>query len=490
MFESLGQRFTKVFSGLRGQINETELRNIQAEITAALIDSDVSVNVADDFGSAVYRKAVNQLELLKKSINPYASVFEIVNQELIQILGGNQRRMQFAKKPPTIILLMGLQGSGKTSFAGKLALHLKSSGNTPLLVAADLARPNAVDQLKIVGEQVNVPVFAPAAGNGVGNPVLVARDSINFAREKLHNFVIVDTAGRLGIDAALINELILIKKEINPTESFFVLDAMLGQSAADVAQNFHAQVGFDAVVLTKLDGDAKGGAALSVVSKTGKPIIFSAVGEKTSDIEYFYPDRIASRILGKGDIATLAEKTAAAVPQDLTEKLTEKFVSGADFTLTDFLAQLGAMKNMGSISKLMGLIPGMNPKMQQQVSGLDDAELVRTRAIIESMTPAERENPEILNGSRRARIAKGSGRAVSEINRLIDRFSQAQKMMKQMKNNPGKQNLISKNLPGLPNNFPAGLNMNAPQINSNTVANKRKKSRSGNPAKRALEENL
>ena len=489
MFESLGQRFTKVFSGLRGQINESELRNIQAEIAAALIDSDVSVNVANDFGSAVYRKAVNQLELLKKSINPYASVFEIVNQELIQILGGNQRRMQFAKKPPTIILLMGLQGSGKTSFAGKLALHLKSSGNTPLLVAADLARPSAVDQLRIVGEQVNVPVFAPAAGSGVGNPVLVARDSINFAREKLHNFVIVDTAGRLGIDAALINELILIKKEINPTESFFVLDAMLGQSAADVAQNFHTQVGFDAVVLTKLDGDAKGGAALSVVSKTGKPIIFSAVGEKASDIENFYPDRIASRILGKGDIATLAEKTAAAVPQDLTEKLTEKFVSGADFTLTDFLAQLGAMKNMGSISKLMGLIPGMNPKMQQQVSGLDDAELVRTRAIIESMTPAERENPEILNGSRRARIAKGSGRAVSEINRLIDRFSQAQKMMKQMKNNPGKQNLISKNLPGLPNNFPAGLNMNAPQINSNTVANKRKKSRSGNPAKRALEEN-
>lgn len=478
MFEALGQRFAKVFSGLRGQVNESELKNIQSEISTALIDSDVSVEVAKSFSEAVYQKASEQIDSLRKSVNPYLIIQEIVNQELINILGGNQRRMQFSKKPPTIILLMGLQGSGKTSFAGKLARHLKSSGNTPLLVAADLARPNAVDQLKIIGEQVNVPVFAPELGNGVGEPILVAKESIKIAQDKLHNFVIVDTAGRLAIDTALINELNSIKAQINPTETFFVLDAMLGQSAADVAEKFQSQVGFDAVVLTKLDGDAKGGAALSVVTKTGKPIIFSAVGEKPDDLESFYPDRIASRILGRGDIATLAEKTAAAVPTELNEKLTQKIASGQEFTLTDFLAQLAAIKNMGSISKLMGLIPGMNAKMQQQVSGFDDAELVRTRAIIESMTPAERENPNILNGSRRARIAKGSGRAVSEINRLVDRFSQAQKMMKQMKNNPL----------GTANNLP-GLNMNIPNNISLPSPAKRKKSRSGNPAKRALEEN-
>jgi len=469
MFEALGQRFSKIFSGLRGQINESDLTQIRQELSAALIDSDVAVEVANSFATKVFEKISAQLQELKKSVNPHATILEIVNQELTAILGGNQRRLQFAKKPPTIILLMGLQGSGKTSFSAKLALNLKTSGNTPLLVAADLQRPNAVDQLKVVGDSVNVPVFAPFAGSGQGEALQVVKDSLKYAQDKLHNFVIIDTAGRLAVDEKLISELRQIKQLVNPTESLFVLDAMLGQSAAEVARIFQDQVGFDAIVLSKLDGDAKGGAALSVVTRTGKPIMYASVGEKPTDLENFYPDRIASRILGKGDIASLAEKAAAVVPAELNEKLTTKLVTGERFTLTDFLAQLSAMKNMGSISKIMGLLPGMNAKMTQQVNNFDDAEIVRTKAIIESMTPAEREDPSILNGSRRARIAKGSGRAVSEINRLVERFSQAQKVMRQMKQNPKAFASLAPNMPveSIP---------------------KRKKSRSGNPAKRALEE--
>jgi len=469
MFEALGQRFSKIFSGLRGQINESDLTQIQQELSAALIDSDVAVEVANSFATKVFEKISAQLQELKKSVNPHATILEIVNQELTAILGGNQRRLQFAKKPPTIILLMGLQGSGKTSFSAKLALNLKTSGNTPLLVAADLQRPNAVDQLKVVGDSVNVPVFAPFAGSGQGEALQVVKDSLKYAQDKQHNFVIIDTAGRLAVDEKLISELRQIKQLVNPTESLFVLDAMLGQSAAEVARIFQDQVGFDAIVLSKLDGDAKGGAALSVVTRTGKPIMYASVGEKPTDLENFYPDRIASRILGKGDIASLAEKAAAVVPAELNEKLTTKLVTGERFTLTDFLAQLSAMKNMGSISKIMGLLPGMNAKMTQQVNNFDDAEIVRTKAIIESMTPAEREDPSILNGSRRARIAKGSGRAVSEINRLVERFSQAQKVMRQMKQNPKAFASLAPNMP----------------VESNP---KRKKSRSGNPAKRALEE--
>ncbi len=469
MFEALGQRFSKIFSGLRGQINESDLTQIRQELSAALIDSDVAVEVANSFATKVFEKISAQLQELKKSVNPHATILEIVNQELTAILGGNQRRLQFAKKPPTIILLMGLQGSGKTSFSAKLALNLKTSGNTPLLVAADLQRPNAVDQLKVVGDSVNVPVFAPFAGSGQGEALQVVKDSLKYAQDKQHNFVIIDTAGRLAVDEKLISELRQIKQLVNPTESLFVLDAMLGQSAAEVARIFQDQVGFDAIVLSKLDGDAKGGAALSVVTRTGKPIMYASVGEKPTDLENFYPDRIASRILGKGDIASLAEKAAAVVPAELNEKLTTKLVTGERFTLTDFLAQLSAMKNMGSISKIMGLLPGMNAKMTQQVNNFDDAEIVRTKAIIESMTPAEREDPSILNGSRRARIAKGSGRAVSEINRLVERFSQAQKVMRQMKQNPKAFASLAPNMPveSIP---------------------KRKKSRSGNPAKRALEE--
>jgi signal recognition particle subunit SRP54 len=339
-------------------------------------------------------------------------------------------------------------------------------------VAADLQRPNAVNQLKVVGESAGIAVFAPEVGNGAGDPVAVAKAGIKYAVDKVHNFVIVDTAGRTGIDDLLMQQIIDVRDAITPDEIFFVVDAMTGQDAAKTAKAFSDGVGFDAVVLTKLDGDARGGAALSIVEMTGKPIIFASTGEKISDFTLFHPDRMASRILGKGDIASLAEQAKSAIPEQAAQKLEEKFAKGEDFTFEDFLSQLEAMKNMGSMSKLMGLLPG-TAGMKKQIENFDESELVRTRAIIESMTPLERNNPKVLNGSRRARIARGSGRAVSEINALVDRFGQAQKMMKQMRGG-------SMPMPM------AGLGR-PPKIAQSNVKSK-KKSRSGNPAKRAIEE--
>jgi signal recognition particle subunit SRP54 len=343
-------------------------------------------------------------------------------------------------------------------------------------VASDLQRPNAVTQLQVVGDSIKVPVFAPEAGNGVGDPVKVAKAGLQFAKDKVHNFVIVDTAGRLGIDQELMQQAINVRDAINPDEIFFVVDAMIGQDAVRTAKAFADGVGFDAVVLTKLDGDARGGAALSIVEITGKPIIFAATGEKVSDFDLFYPDRMASRILGMGDVASLAEQAKKAMSGDTAAKLEGKFISGEDFTFEDFLSQLEAMKNMGSMSKLMGLLPGAGA-MKKQMENFDEGELVRTRAIIESMTPLERNNPKVLNGSRRARISRGSGRAISEINSLVERFSQAQKVMKQMRNG------AMPSIPGM-----AGMNT-MPKIAKNNPPAK-KKSRSGNPAKRAAEEGL
>ena len=379
--------------------------------------------------------------------------------------------MRHAKTGPTVILLTGLQGAGKTSLAGKLAKYLKDQGNTPLLVASDLQRLNAVTQLQVVGQSISVPVFAPEPGNGVGDPVAVAKAGLQFAKDKIHNFVIVDTAGRLGVDQELMQQVIRVRDAVSPNETLFVVDAMIGQDAVVTAKAFAEGVGFDAIVLTKLDGDARGGAALSIVEVTGKPIIFAATGEKVSDFDLFYPDRMASRILGMGDVASLAEQAKRSMSTDTAAKLEQKFASGDDFTFEDFLAQLEAMKNMGSMSKLMGLLPGSGA-MKKQMENFDEGELVRTRAIIESMTPQERADPKVLNGSRRARISRGSGRAISEINSLVERFSGAQKMMKQMRNG---------GMPGIP-----GLG-GMPKIAKNNPPPK-KKSRSGNPAKRAAEE--
>ena len=472
MFEALGQRFTKLFSGLRGKVSLSQLNDFAADVKTALLDSDVALSVAESFSNQILEKFTQNSDVINRSTNPSQKIFEIVNQQLVEILGGSARRVRYAKVAPTVILLTGLQGAGKTSLAGKLAHYLKSEGNTPILVAADLQRPNAVNQLQVIGQSVKIPVFAPEPGNGVGDPVSVAKDGVQYAREKLHNFVIVDTAGRTGIDQELMTQIVNVRDAVKPDEIFFVVDAMTGQDAALSAKAFSEGVGFDAVVLTKLDGDARGGAALSIVSLTGKPIIFASTGEKIADFDLFYPDRMASRILGMGDVASLAEQAKRAMPEEMSKKLEDKFTKGEDFTFEDFLSQLEAMKNMGSMSKLLGLLPG-SAGMKKQIDNFDESELVRTRAIIQSMTPQERNEPKILNGSRRSRIARGSGRAVSEINSLVERFTQAQKMMKQMR---------SGNLPaGMPNL--GGLPKMAQPSNT-----PKKKSRSGNPAKRALEQ--
>ena len=474
MFEALGQRFTSLFSGLRGKVSQAQLVDFLSDIKNALLDSDVALLVADKFSKQVLEEFNNQAELINKSTNPSQKIFEIINAQLTQILGGSERRLKYAKVAPTVILLTGLQGAGKTSLAGKLANYLKLQGNTPLLVAADLQRPNAVNQLQVLGESTKIPVFAPEPGNGVGDPISVAKAGVKFAKEKLHNFVIIDTAGRTGVDQELMNQVTNIRDAVTPDEIFFVVDAMTGQDAAVTAKAFADGVGFDAVVLTKLDGDARGGAALSIVEITGKPIIFASTGEKIADFDLFYPDRMASRILGMGDVASLAEQAKRSMPEETSKKLEDKFIKGEDFTFEDFLSQLEAMKNMGSMSKLMGLLPGA-AGMKKQIENFDESELVRTRAIIQSMTPMERKDPKVLNGSRRSRIAVGSGRAVSEINSLVERFTQAQKMMKQMRGG----------------NMPAGLpnigSMPKPQQSNNIP---KKKSRSGNPAKRALEEGI
>ena len=479
MFDSLSAKFSSALTSLRsrGRIKAGDIDEIVAEIRTALIESDVALVVADTFTATIKELSLGSLEQINKSTNPANGIFEIVNSELVKILGGETRRIRMAKKAPTVIMLVGLQGAGKTSLAGKLALYLKNQGNTPLLVASDLQRPNAVNQLQQVGASVGIPVFAPEPGNGVGDPVKVAQAGKKFAEDKLHNFVIVDTAGRLGVDEELMSQASRIRDAVKPDETLFVVDAMLGQDAVRTASSFLEGVGFDGVVLTKLDGDARGGAALSIVSLTGRPIMFAATGEKPSDFDLFHPDRMASRILGLGDVATLAEQAKAAFDPDLSKKFEEKYAAGDDFTLIDFLSQLQAMKKMGSMTKMLGMLPGMNSgAMKKQLDNFDEGDLVKTEAIIQSMTPAERHDVKILNGMRRARIAKGSGRAVSEVNNLVDRFTTAQKMMRQMRKGGG-----------LPAGMPAMPGMPA-LPKTNKALPPKKKSKSGNPAKRAAEQ--
>lgn len=486
MFESLSEKFSSAFSTLRGKgrISESDIADICEEIRLALLDADVSLTVVDDFISRIRDKSLAALPEIRTRTNQSQEIYGIVNAELVAILGGASRRIRFAKNPPTVIMLAGLQGSGKTTLAGKLALFLKEQGNTPLLIAADLQRPNAVTQLQLLGESIGVPVHAPEFGNGKGDPVKVAESGIAFAKSKLHNFVIVDTAGRLGIDEELMKQASHIKKAVTPDEVLFVVDAMIGQDAIRTAQAFDAGVGFDAVVLTKLDGDAKGGAALSVSEGTKKPILFASSGEKLSDFDYFYPERMASRILGLGDIATLAEQAKRSIDSETAQRLEAKLVSGEDFTLEDFLEQIQAMKKMGSMSKILGMLPGANSAaMKKQINALDDDELIRTQAIVQSMTPAERRNPKILNGSRRSRIARGSGRTVTEVNNLVDRFSAAQKVMKQMRSGGGAP-VGFPAMPGIPG--APGLGAVANRAKAQIPA--KKKSRSGNPAKRAQED--
>jgi signal recognition particle subunit SRP54 len=483
MFESLGNRFSNAFASLRsrGKLSNSDISNVCQEIRQALLDADVALSVVEDFVSKIEVQAKAALTDLQAGANQAQVIFEIVNKELVELLGSQARRVRLAKVAPTVIMLAGLQGAGKTTLAGKLAKYFADQGDTPIMVASDLQRPNAVTQLQVVGQNAGIPVFAPQPGNGVGNPVEVAREGIAFAKAKLHNIVIVDTAGRLGVDQELMQEAKDIRDAISPDEILFVVDAMTGQDAVRTAQAFQDGVGFDGVVLTKLDGDARGGAALSIVTQTGKPIMFASTGEKLADFDLFHPDRMASRILGMGDVATLAEQAKKAFSGEGAAKMEEKFARGDDFTLEDFLEQISAMSKMGSMGKILGMLPGAGA-MKKQIENFDESEIVRTKAIVQSMTPTERRDPKVLNGSRRARIAAGSGRQVSEVNSLVERFTQAQKMMKQMRN--GK----------VPAGMPAGMGlppgaaipgMSAPKKGNQPP---KKKSRSGNPAKRAAEE--
>jgi signal recognition particle subunit SRP54 len=431
VFETLSDRLTKVFSSLRGQgrLSAADIDATCREIRIALLEADVALPVVRQFIAHVKERASGAE--VSEALNPAQQVIKIVNEELVAILGGEARRLRFAKVAPTVIMLAGLQGSGKTTLAAKLALWLRRQGNTPMLVAADLQRPNAVQQLQVLGEQAGVPVFAPSPGNGSGDPVDVARLSIDEARHKLHNTVIIDTAGRLGIDAEMMGQAAAIRDAVDPDEILFVVDAMIGQDAVTTAQAFLDGVGYDGVVLTKLDGDARGGAALSIAQITGRPVMFASSGEKLEDFDLFHPDRMASRILDLGDILTLIEQAERTFDQDQAAEMAGKLASGEGFTLEDFIQQLAMVRKLGPIGNVLNMLPGA-AQNRELLSQVNEKDLDRAAAIVNSMTRAERLNPKIINGSRRARIAAGSGVAVGEVSSLITRFLEAQKMMKQM----------------------------------------------------------
>ena len=430
MFDTLSERLSGTLANLRGKgrLSEADIDATARELRIALLEADVALPVVRGFIARIKERAKGAE--VSGALNPAQQVVKIVNDELVAILGGETRRIALAKEPPSVIMLAGLQGSGKTTLAGKLANWLKGQGHTPLLVAADLQRPNAVNQLQIVGERAGVPTFAPEPGNGVGDPVDVARRGVQHARDKMFDVVIIDTAGRLGVDEVLMRQAADIRDATSPDETLFVVDAMIGQDAVATAEAFRDGVGFTGVVLTKLDGDARGGAALSVREVTGQPILFASNGEKLADFDVFHPDRMASRILGMGDLLTLIEQAEQAFDQEQTAKAAAKMGTG-ELTLEDFLEQMLAVRKMGPIGNILGMLPGA-AQMKDALAQVDDKQLDRVQAIIRGLTPAERAEPKIINGSRRLRIANGSGVSVSEVNDLVDRFFDARKMMKQM----------------------------------------------------------
>jgi signal recognition particle subunit SRP54 len=430
VFDTLSERLSGTLANLRGKgrLSDADIDATAREIRIALLEADVALPVVRSFIARVKERAKGAE--VSGALNPAQQVVKIVNEELVAILGGETRRIRLAKEPPSVIMLAGLQGSGKTTLAGKLAHWLKNQGHTPLLVACDLQRPNAVNQLQIVGERAGATTFAPEPGNGVGDPVDVARRGIAHARDKHYDIVIVDTAGRLGVDEELMRQAADIRDAVSPDETLFVVDAMIGQDAVATAEAFRDGVGFTGVVLTKLDGAARGGAALSVREVTGEPILFASNGEKLADFDVFHPDRMASRILGMGDLLTLIEQAEQAFDQEQTAKAAAKISTG-ELTLEDFLEQMLAVRKMGPIGNILGMLPGAG-QMKDALAQVDDKQLDRLQAIIRGMTPAERADPKIINGSRRLRIANGSGVAVSEVNDVVNRFFEARKMMKQM----------------------------------------------------------
>ncbi len=426
MLEALGERLGAIFArlGSRGKLTESDVNEVAREVRVALLEADVNLSVAKEFVNAIKEKAVGA-EVLA-SLTPAQSVIKIVHEELVALMGGAEARLQFADAPPTVIMLVGLQGSGKTTQAGKLALRLKEQGRRTLLVAADVYRPAAIAQLQTLGKQIDLPVYSESASD----PVAIAKNGVAEAKRLGIPTVIVDTAGRLQIDAQLMDELDNIKFATRPNEILFVADAMTGQEATAVAKVFDERLGITGIVLTKMDGDARGGAALSIFKVTGAPIKFVGVGEKLSALEPFYPDRLASRILGMGDVLTLIEKTQSVYSIEQAKELETKFRKN-EFTLDDFLAQLRTVRKMGSMSDILKMIPGMSKALPKDFE-IDEKDIGRIEAIICSMSSAERRRPDILNASRRRRIALGSGTHVADVNRLVKQFEQSRQMMKQM----------------------------------------------------------
>ena len=440
-FESLSEKITGVFKRLKnkGKLSESDVKTAMREVRLALLEADVNYKVAKDFTNKITERAVG--EMVMESLTPAQMVIKIVNEELVALMGGDSARIEFSSKPPTVIMMCGLQGSGKTTHSGKLAKMLKAQNHRPLLVACDIYRPAAIEQLKVVGKNADVPVFEM----GKENPVKIAESAIRHARDYGHDIVILDTAGRLHIDEELMGELERVKSAVNPSEILLVIDSMTGQDAVNVAKSFNELLDITGVIITKLDGDTRGGAALSVKAVTGKPIKFAGIGEKLSDLEVFHPDRMASRILGMGDVLTLIEEAEAKLDQKQAEELANKMMQNKmDFN--DLLAQYEQISKLGSLKNILSKLPGMNQK-QLDEANIDERQLDWSKAIILSMTKAERAKPSLINPSRKRRIAAGSGRSVEEVNRLLKQLEQMQKIMKQM-NSKGKKGR-RRGLPGL-----------------------------------------
>ena len=429
-FEGLSSRLQEITRKLRGKtrVTEGDLKEVLREVKLALLEADVNYKIVKDFIKVIEEKAVGQDVL--KSLTPGQQIVKIVKDELVDLLGGEDSKISFSSNPPTIIMLVGLQGSGKTTTAGKLANIIRKQGKKPLLVACDVYRPAAIKQLQVVGKQLDIPVYANENTKDVS---LIARQSISQAYSKMNDVIILDTAGRLHIDEELMQELKKVKADVKPHEILLVVDAMTGQDAVNVASSFNDELGIDGVILTKLDGDTRGGSALSVKKVTGKPIKYAATGEKLSDIEEFHPDRMASRILGMGDVLSIIEKAEETFDEEETLRL-EKKLKKQGFDLDDYLAQLKQVKKLGSFSSILKMLPGMDALKNVKV---DDKEFDKIEAIISSMTKEERRDPKILNGSRRLRIAKGSGTTVQDINKFMNSYEMTQKMMKKMTNNKG-----------------------------------------------------
>jgi signal recognition particle subunit SRP54 len=425
MFENLSLKIEKAIKNLKGQgrISEINVAETTKEIRKALVEADVNYKIAKEFTDVVKEKAIGQNVLT--SISPGQLLIKIVNDELIQLLGGEQQDINITANP-SVFLIAGLQGSGKTTFSGKLAKHIKSKGRNPLLVACDVYRPAAINQLKVLGESIGVAVYADLENK---NPVDIATKAIAFAKQNHHNVIIVDTAGRLSIDEQMMSEIYEIKETIRPTETLFVVDSMTGQDAVNTAKNFNDRLDFDGVVLTKLDGDTRGGAALSIKAVVNKPIKFVSNGEKLDALELFYPDRMAGRILGKGDVVSLVERAQSVFDEEEARKISKK-ISKNNFDLEDFLSQLQQIKKMGNVKDLMSMIPGVGNKIKDLE--VDENVFKNIECIIQSMTPQERQNPDLINNSRKARIVKGSGKTIQELNKLLTQFNDMKKMMKSM----------------------------------------------------------